>query len=60
MNFNELGQVNQLASTGGGVVTSKHAMDEFDIYAEWAFNGNISITPTFAVGIPGAGSRRCR
>ena len=41
-------------------VTSKHAMHEFDIYAEWAFNGNISITPTFAVGIPGAGSRRCR
>ncbi len=26
-------------------------MDEFDIYAEWAFNDNISITPTFAVGI---------
>jgi hypothetical protein len=58
MNFNELGQVNQLTSTGGGVVTSKHAMDEFDVYAEWAFNDNISITPTFAVGIPGAGYRQ--
>jgi hypothetical protein len=57
MNFNELGQVNQLTSTGG-VVTSKRAMDEFDIYAEWAFNDNISVTPTFAVGIPGAGYRQ--
>jgi outer membrane cobalamin receptor len=23
-------------------------MDEFDIYAEWAFSDNISITPSFA------------
>ncbi len=58
MNFNELGQVNQLTSTGGGVVTSKRAMDEFDLYAEWAFNDNISVTPTFAVGIPGAGYKQ--
>jgi hypothetical protein len=57
INFNELGQVNQLTSTGG-VVTSKRAMDEFDIYAEWAFNDNISVTPTFAVGIPGAGYKQ--
>jgi hypothetical protein len=33
-------------------------MDEFDIYAEWAFNDNISVTPTFAVGIPGAGYKQ--
>jgi hypothetical protein len=56
--FNELGQVNQLTSTGGGVVTSKHAMDELDIYAEWAFNDYISVTPTFAVGFPGSGYKQ--
>lgn len=58
MNFNELGQVNQLTSTGGGVVTSKRAMDEFDIYAEWAVNDYVNITPTFAVGFPGAGYKQ--
>jgi hypothetical protein len=57
-NFNELGQVNQLTSTGGGNVTSKHAMDEIDLYAEWAVNDYFSVTPTVAFGIPGPGYKQ--
>jgi hypothetical protein len=57
MNFNELGQVNQLTSPGGAV-TSKRAMDELDIYAEWTVDEHFSVTPTFAVGVPGAGYKQ--
>ena len=57
-NFNELGQVNQLINTGATPVTSKRAMDEINLYAEWKVNDVITIVPTLGVGFPGAGYKQ--
>jgi hypothetical protein len=57
INFNELGQLNQLTSTGG-TVTSKRAMDEIDLYAEWTVNDYFAVIPTVAFGIPGPGYKQ--
>ncbi len=58
IDFNKLGQVNQLISTGAPVVTSKRAMDELDIYAEWSPADWLTVVPTFAVGVPGQGYKQ--
>ncbi len=57
-NFNELGQVNQLINTGARPVTSKRAMDEVNLYAEWKVNDAITIVPTLGVAFPGAGYKQ--
>lgn len=57
LNFNELGQVNQLINTGAPV-TSKRAMDEVNLYAEWKVNEAVSIVPTLGVAFPGAGYKQ--
>jgi hypothetical protein len=58
INFNKLGQVNQLTSVGAPNVTSKRAMDELDIYAEWSPTDYLTIVPTVAVGVPGQGYKQ--
>jgi hypothetical protein len=57
INFNKLGQVNQLANTGMPI-TSKRAMDELDIYAEWSPTEWLTVVPTLAVGVPGQGYKQ--
>ena len=57
INFNQLGQVNQLVSPGA-TVTSKRAMDEIDFYAEWSPTEYLTIVPTIGIGIPGAGYKQ--
>ena len=57
INFNKLGQVNQLINTGMPI-TSKRAMDELDIYAEWSPKDWLTVVPTVAVGVPGAGYKQ--
>ena len=57
INFNKLGQVNQLINVGAPV-TSKRAMDELDIYAEWSPTDYLTVVPTAAIGIPGPGYKQ--
>jgi Alginate export len=57
IDFNKLGQVNQLSSPGAQV-TSKRAMDELDLYAEWSPMDWLTVVPTVAVGIPGPGYKQ--
>jgi hypothetical protein len=57
IDFNKLGQVNQLISTGAAV-TSKRAMDELDLYLEWSPTGWLTVVPTMAVGLPGPGYKQ--
>lgn len=57
IDFNTLGQVNQLISTSGPV-SSKRAMDELDIYAEWSPKDFLTIVPTIAIGVPGPGYKQ--
>ena len=57
IDFNKLGQVNQLISTGAPV-TSKRAMDELDLYLEWSPTDWLTVVPTMAVGLPGPGYKQ--
>ncbi len=57
IDFNKLGQVNQLISTGAPV-TSKRAMDELDLYVEWSPTDWLTVVPTAAVGLPGPGYKQ--
>ena len=57
IDFNKLGQVNQLISTGAPV-SSKRAMDELDLYMEWSPTAWLTVVPTMAVGVPGPGYKQ--
>ena len=50
--------MNQLINTGATPVTSKRAMDEINLYAEWKVNDAITIVPTLGVAFPGAGYKQ--
>jgi hypothetical protein len=57
IDFAKLGQVNQLINVGAPI-TSKRALDELDLYAEWSPFDWLTVVPTAAVGVPGQGYKQ--